>query len=307
MVLLGDLGARITSFRQSMSGNSDNIQARASLICRQLVQSEPSQLTGRGLDAAACGCCAWLQGFAGAEPALDAAARKMLGNIWDEGLRRAATIVDIPGRESFHVSDTDSTVCFPNTESLYAVLALYRIAYGPTVPASDYSLAEQCDALASSLLEHAAGRHSALDGREDDTILMHVAANLYCYVVPEDLEDDDIVESLRTIAGRWKEDRSAPVDLLLQRLCALEAANGLFGEWRPALPPASAVASPEGLSALVRILARRLDDPAALAEACAALERQLSLSPDLSAAASLLEGLGALRMLTEEGAVLNCA
>ena len=307
MVLLEDLGARITSFPQSMSGNSDNIQARASLICRQLVQSEPSLLTGRGLDAAACGCCAWLQGFAGAEPALDAAAREMLGNIWDEGLRRSATLVDIPGRESFHVSDTDSTVCFPNTESLYAVLALYRIAYGPTVPASDYSLAEQCDALASSLLEHAAGRHSALDGREGDTILMHVAANLYCYVVPEDLEDDDIVESLRTIAGRWKEDRSASVDLLLQRLCALEAANGLFGEWRPALPPASAVASPEGLSALVRILARRLDDPAALAEACAALERQLSLSPDISAVASLLEGLGALRMLTEEGVVLNCA
>ena len=290
-----------------MSGNSDNIQARASLICRQLVQSEPSRLTGRGLDAAACGCCAWLQGFAGAEPALDAAAREMLGNIWDEGLRRAATIVDIPGRESFHVSDTDSTVCFPNTESLYAVLALYRIAYGPTVPASDYSVAEQCDALASSLLEHAAGRHSALDGREDDTILMHVAANLYCYVVPEDLEDDDIVESLRTIAGRWKEDHSASVNLFLQRLCALEAADGLFGEWRPALPPASAVASPEGLSALVRILARRLDDPAALAEACAALERQLPLSQDLSAAASLLEGLGALRLLTEEGAVLNCA
>ena len=265
------------------------------------------RLTGRGLDAAACGCCAWLQGFAGAEPALDAAAREMLGNIWDEGLRRAATIVDIPGRESFHVSDTDSTVCFPNTESLYAVLALYRIAYGPTVPASDYSVAEQCDALASSLLEHAAGRHSALDGREDDTILMHVAANLYCYVVPEDLEDDDIVESLRTIAGRWKEDHSASVNLFLQRLCALEAADGLFGEWRPALPPASAVASPEGLSALVRILARRLDDPAALAEACAALERQLPLSQDLSAAASLLEGLGALRLLTEEGAVLNCA
>ena len=307
MVLLEDLGARITSFRQSMSGNSDNIQARASLICRQLVQSEPSLLTGRGLDAAARGCCAWLQGFAGAEPALDAAAREMLGNIWEEGLRRAATIVDIPGRESFHVSDTDSTVCFPNTESLYAVLALYRIAYGPTVPASDYSLAEQCDALASSLLEHAAGRHSALDGREDDTILMHVAANLYCYVVPEDLEDDDIVESLRTIAGRWKEDRSASVDLFLQRMCALEAADGLFGEWRPALPPASAVASPEGLSALVRILARRLDDPAALAEACAALERQLPLSQDLSAVASLLEGLSVLRLQNEERQVLNCA
>ena len=307
MVLLEDLGARFTSFCQSMSGNSENLQARASLICRQLVQSEPSRLTGRGLEAAARGCCAWLQGFTGAEPALDAAVREMLGNIWDEGLRRAATLVDTPGRESFHVSDTDSTVCFPNTESLYAVLALYRIAYGPTVPASDYSLAEQCDALASSLLEHAAGRHSALDGREDDTILMHVAANLYCYVVPEDLEDDDIVESLRTIAGRWKEDRSAPVELLLQRLCAIEAADGLFGEWRPALPPASAVASPEGLSALVRILARRLDDPAALAEACAALERQLSLSLDLFAVASLLEGLGALRMLTEEGAVLNCA
>ena len=290
-----------------MSGNSDNIQARASLICRQLVQSEPSLLTGRGLDAAARGCCAWLQGFAGAEPALDAAAREMLGNIWEEGLRRAATIVDIPGRESFHVSDTDSTVCFPNTESLYAVLALYRIAYGPTVPASDYSLAEQCDALASSLLEHAAGRHSALDGREDDTILMHVAANLYCYVVPEDLEDDDIVESLRTIAGRWKEDRSASVDLFLQRMCALEAADGLFGEWRPALPPASAVASPEGLSALVRILARRLDDPAALAEACAALERQLPLSQDLSAVASLLEGLSVLRLQNEERQVLNCA
>ena len=287
-----------------MSGNSENLQARASLICRQLVQSEPLLLTGRGLEAAARGCCAWLQGFTGAEPALDAAVREMLGNIWDEGLRRAATLVDTPGRESFHVSDTDSTVCFPNTESLYAVLALYRIAYGPTVPASDYSLAEQCDALASSLLEHAAGRHSALDGREDDTILMHVAANLYCYVVPEDLEDDDIVESLRTIAGRWKEDRSAPVELLLQRLCALEAADGLFGEWRPALPPASAVASPEGLSALVRILARRLDDPAALAEACAALER---LSLDISAVASLLEGLGALRMLTEERVVLNCA
>ena len=307
MVLLEDLGARFTSFCQSMSGNSENLQARASLICRQLVQSEPLLLTGRGLEAAARGCCAWLQGFTGAEPALDAAVREMLGNIWDEGLRRAATLVDTPGRESFHVSDTDSTVCFPNTESLYAVLALYRIAYGPTVPASDYSLAEQCDALASSLLEHAAGRHSALDGREDDTILMHVAANLYCYVVPEDLEDDDIVESLRTIAGRWKEDRSAPVELLLQRLCALDAADGLFGEWRPALPPASAVASPEGLSALVRILARRLDDPAALAEACAALERQLSLSPDISAVASLLEGLSAMRMLMEERAVLNCA
>lgn len=52
---------------------------------------------------------------------------------------------------------------------------------------------------------------------------------------------------------------------------------------------------------------RRLDDPAALAEACTALERQLSLSPDISAAASLLEGLGALLMLTEEGVVLNCA
>ena len=290
MVLLEDLGARITSFRQSMSGNSDNIQSRASLICRQLVQSEPSRLTGRGLDAAARGCSAWLQGFAGAEPALDAAAREMLGNIWDEGLRRTATLVG-----------------FPNTESLNAVLALYRIAYGPTVSASDYSPAEQCDALASSLLEHAAGRHSDIDGREDDTILMHVAANLYCYVVPEDLEDDDIVESLRTIAGRWKEDRSAPEDLLLQRMCALEAADGLFGEWRPALPPVSAVTSPEGLSALVRILARRLDDPAALAEACAALERQLSLSPDISSVASLLEGLGALRMLTEEGVVLNCA
>ena len=289
MVLLEDLGARITSFRQSMSGNSDNIQARASLICRQLVQSEPSRLTGRGLEAAARGCCAWLQGFSGTDPDLDAAARELLGNIWDEGFRAAIL------------------VGFPNTEALYAVLALYRIAYGPTIAASDYSLAEQCDAFASSLLEHAAGRHSALDGREDDTILMHVAANLYCYVVPEDLEDDDIVEPLRTIAGRWKEDRSAPVDLLLQRLCALEAADGLFGEWRPALPPASAVASPEGLSALVRILARRLDDPAALAEACAALEQQLSLSPDISAAASLLEGLGALRMLTEEGAVLNCA
>ena len=97
------------------------------------------------------------------------------------------------------------------------------------------------------------------------------------------------------------------MDLFLQRLCALEAADGLFGEWRPVLPPASAVTSPEGLSALVRILARRLDDPAVLAEACAALERQLSLSLDLSAVASLLDGLGALRMLTEEGAVLNCA
>ena len=194
------------------------------MVCRQLVQSEPSRLTGRGLDAAARGCCAWLHGFSGTDPDLDAAARELLGNIWDEGFR-AATLVG-----------------FPNTEALYAVLALYRIAYGPTVAASDYSLAEQCDALASSLLEHAAGRHSALDGREDDAILMHVAANLYCYLVPEDLEDDDIVESLRTIAGRWKEERSAPVDLLLQRLCALEAADGLFGEWRPALPPASAVA-----------------------------------------------------------------
>lgn len=292
MVLLEDLGARFTSFCQSMSGNSENLQARASLICRQLVQSEPSRLTGRGLEPAARGCCAWLHGFSGTDPDLDAAARELLGNIWDEGFR-AATLVG-----------------FSNTEALYAVLSLYRIAYGPTVAASDYSLAEQCDALASSLLEHAVGRHSAFDGCEDDTILMHVAANLYCYVVPEDLEDledDDIVESLRSIAGRWKEDRSASVDLLLRRLCAIEAADGLFGEWRPALPPASAVASPEGLSALVRILARRLDDPAALAEACAALERQLSLSLDLSAVASLLEGLGALRMLTEEGAVLNCA
>lgn len=95
--------------------------------------------------------------------------------------------------------------------------------------------------------------------------------------------------------------------LTVRRLCALEDADGVFGEWRPTLPPASAVASPEGLSALVRILARRLDDPAALAEACAALERQLSLSPDISSVASLLEGLGALRMLTEEGVVLNCA
>ena len=134
--------------------------------------------------AAARGCCAWLHGFSGTDPDLDAAARELLGNIWDEGFR-ATTLVG-----------------FPNTEALYAVLALYRIAYGPTVAASDYSLGEQCDALASSLLEHAAGRHSALDGREDDTILMHVAANLYCYVVPEDLEDDDIVESLRTILRR---------------------------------------------------------------------------------------------------------
>ena len=228
MVLLEGLGARFTSFCQSLSGNSENLQARTSLICRQLVQSEPSRLTGRGLEAAARGCCAWLHGFSGTDPDLDAAARELLGNIWDEGFR-AATLVG-----------------FSNTEALYAVLSLYRIAYGPTVAASDYSLAEQCDALASSLLEHPVGRHSAFDGCEDDTILMHVAANLYCYVVPEDLEDDDIVESLRSIAGRWKEDRSASVDLLLRRLCAIEAADGLFGEWRPALPPASAVASPEG-------------------------------------------------------------
>ena len=132
MVLLEDLGARITSFRQSMSGNSDNLHARASLVCRQLVQSEPSRLTGRGLEAAARGCCAWLQGFSGTDPDLDAAARELLGNIWDEGFK-ASTLVG-----------------FPNTESLHAVLALYRIAYGPTIAASDYSLAEQCDAFASS-------------------------------------------------------------------------------------------------------------------------------------------------------------
>ena len=107
MVLLEDLGARITSFRQSMSGNSENLHARASLVCRQLVQSEPSRLTGRGLDAAARGCCAWLHGFSGTDPDLDAAARELLGNIWDEGFR-AATLVG-----------------FPNTEALYAVLSLY--------------------------------------------------------------------------------------------------------------------------------------------------------------------------------------
>ena len=107
-------------------------------------------------------------------------------------------------------------------------------------------------------------------------------------------------------SGNWTGTAAEP--LMMHRLLVLETGADLFGTWRQdRFPAPSDLSTTGGLSALVRILARRLDDPAALAEACAALERQLSLSPDISAAASLLDGLGALRMLTEEGVVLNCA
>ncbi|HIR63444.1 MAG TPA: hypothetical protein IAC94_07995 [Candidatus Coprenecus avistercoris] len=169
--------------------------------------------------------------------------------------------------------------------------------------------------LISEVTERGTG---ALSGEELDAVARGCSAYLALYPV------DDA--AWKTADGIWSECRrrmdaagdSCGAGLLgiLRTMYAMDYsaapvrprdADGVFGEWRPTLPPASAVASPEGLSALVRILARRLDDPATLAEACAALERQLSLSPDISAAASLLEGLGALLMLTEEGVVLNCA
>lgn len=257
-------------------------------ICRQLMLTELSSMDGRALEAAARGCCAWLQGFAGADAHLDAAAGELSGRIWDAGLAMAA-----------------SPDHFPEADVIYAHLALYRVAYGPTVQPSDYSKAEKCDMLASSLLSRTAGKYSASD--EKSIVLMHIAAHLYCYVVPEDLEGDDTLEYMRATAQNWEHDVHADPDILLRRLCALEAADGLFGEWRPVLPAASRLASAGGLAPLCSILARRLDDPAALADACAALERHLSLSQDIAAAASLLEGLSALRLLTEEGAALNCA
>ena len=144
-------------------------------ICRQLMLTELSSMDGRALEAAARGCCAWLQGFAGADAHLDAAAGELSGRIWgelsgriwDAGLAMAA-----------------SPDHFPEADVIYAPLALYRIAYGPTVQPSDYSKAEKCDMLASSLLSRTAGKYSASD--EKSIVLMHIAAHLYCYVVPED-------------------------------------------------------------------------------------------------------------------------
>ena len=146
-------------------------------------------------------------------------------------------------------------------------------------------------------------------------MLMDLTASLFQYVVPEDMEEEPAVGLFRMTAAAWKQELSsgnwtgtAAEPLMMYRLLVLETGADLFGTWRQdRLPAPSDLSTAGGLSALVRILARRLDDPAALGEACAALERQLSLSPDISAVASLLEGLSALRMLTEEGVVLNCA
>ena len=194
-------------------------------ICRQLMLTELSSMDGRALEAAARGCCAWLQGFAGADAHLDAAAGELSGRIWDAGLAMAA-----------------SPDHFPEADMLYAHLALYRVAYGPTVQPSDYSKVEKCDMLASSLLSRTAGKYPASD--EKSIVLMHIAAHLYCYVVPEDLEGDDTLEYMRATAQNWEHDVHAGPDILLRRLCALEAADGLFGEWRPALPAASALRPP---------------------------------------------------------------
>ena len=289
-------------FRQVMTVESDTLRLKIDRLFRQLI----SEVTGRGagalsvgeLDAVARGCSAYLALSPG-----DAAARKTADGIWSECRRK----MDAAG---------DSCGAGP----LGILLTMYALTYSAASYPADFSRAEQCDLAASRMLDAVLAASAGSDifpnsDKWEQAMLMDLTAYLFQYVVPEDMEEERAVGVYRMTAAAWRQELSsgnwtgtAAEPLMMHRLLVLETGADLFGTWRQdCLPAPSDLSTTGGLSALVRILARRLDDPAALGEACAALERQLSLSPDISAAASLLEGLGALRMLTEEGTVLNCA
>ena len=261
-----------------MTVESDTLRLKIDRLFRQLISELTERgadaLSGEELDAVARGCSAYLALYPG-----DDAALKTADGIWRECRRRMDAAGDSCGAGLLGILRT-----------------MYALAYSAAAHPADFSRAEQCDMAASQMLDAVLAASAGSDifpdsDKWEQAMLMDLTASLFQYVVPEDMEEEPAVGPL-----------------MMYRLLVLETGADLFGTWRQdRLPAPSDLSTAGGLSALVRILARRLDDPAALAEACAALERQLSLSPDISAVASLLEGLSALRMLTEEGVVLNCA
>ena len=268
-------------FCQVMTVESDTLRLKIDRLFRQLISELTERgadaLSGEELDAVARGCSAYLALYPG-----DDVARKTADGIWSECRRRMEAAGDSCGAGLLGILRT-----------------MYALAYSAAAHPADFSRAEQCDMAASQMLDAVLAASAGSDifpdsDKWEQAMLMDLTASLFQYVVPEDMEEEPAVGLFRMTAAAW--------------LLVLETGADLFGTWRQdRLPAPSDLSTTGGLSALVRILARRLDDPAALAEACAALERHLALSPDLSAVASLLEGLSAMRMLTEEGLVLNCA
>ena len=289
-------------FCQVMTVESDTLRLKIDRLFRQLISEVTERgadaLSGEELDAVARGCSAYLALYPG-----DDAARKTADGIWSECRRRMDAAGDSCGAGLLGILRT-----------------MYALAYSAAAHPADFSRAEQCDMAASLMLDAVLAASAGSDifpssDKWEQAMLMDLTASLFQYVVPEDMEEEPAVGLFRMTAAAWRQELSsgnwtgtAAEPLMMYRLLVLETGADLFGTWRQdRLPAPSDLSTTGGLSALVRILARRLDDPAALGEACAALERQLSLSPDISAVASLLEGLSALRMLTEEGVVLNCA
>ena len=95
------------------------------------------------------------------------------------------------------------------------------------------------------------------------------------------------------------------------RLRVLEFSDNILGPAPAVLPQPRSLTTTEGLASLCTLLSRRLSDLPSLTAAATALSAALASAPDstspryLSAAASLLEGLCAQKLMEEERLALG--
>lgn len=273
------------------------IRSKVFQIFRQLLSEVSSvgckALSGAEIEALSSCCSVFACAFPGS--AEEAAAKNMLCQVWEEGERR--------------VSGGELTA-----EAMYTVLAMYHVAYSTEVSSAYGSYAEKCDRMASSMTAELCKGGAGL---AEEAAAVMLASNLYCYALPEDMEDDAVVGYCREKIEVWnsaaanlpEEFASSQQEMsVMQCLLAAEYA-GFIGEGlRPALPAPAQLSTTGGLSALCRIIAHRMDDAEALLNAVCALEDRLTSGfQGCCAAASLVEALCALHAVSEERLVLNCA
>ena len=225
----------------------------------------------------------------------------LLSAIWKEGLKR--------------LSHCKSQDCAANLDTaqlrgaMWNVLTLYRIAYGPYADICGHDDDRKYDYLASILTDEAMGRYreeNFASTPENQSLILHIGAELCCYVTTEDLEGEEILTFATETAADWKRimaQTPAPWNPEQERrwmLMAegLETCECITGQSDTALPHAAALTTPDGLASLCAILARRSNDSKALNDACTILAQKLT-TPSRSHTASLLQGLNTLYLLTQ--------
>lgn len=294
----------------------ETTDSRARKVCLGLLSSVPPDgchgLDGQALEALSRGMCAWCGTFRDGCSLTDSA-RELLSSIWQEGFRRIALYID-PDAADRRVPDAGGSV----RELLLTMLFLYHIAYSssPVETAGD----GRCDMAASGIVDRLclSLRHGDLHpDDEEEALLVLLISCLYTYVTDGDMDEDVAVRYAVTAAARWS---AAPVPAAMTqaqervhmlRLRVLEFSDNILGPAPAVLPQPRSLTTTEGLASLCTLLSRRLSDLPSLTAATTALSAALASAPDstfprhLSAAASLLEGLCAQKLIEEERLALG--